>query len=149
MKRKILSFISSNNKLLALFSKPHPEHGGGGWFVVTGGVEGNETLDNAVKREIKEETNLDAREVFELNWGSIYEWAGEDCEESNFISFVDNGDIKLNEEHSEFRWLDLDEFVILINWGDDKKLLKKVLKSALKKRLYFKKLNTIDYRKKD
>ena len=39
MQKKILTFISCGEKLLALYSEPHPEHGEGGWFVVTGGVE--------------------------------------------------------------------------------------------------------------
>ncbi len=148
MKQKILSFIFSEGKFLALYSKPHPEHGSGGWFVLTGSVEKNETREQAVRREIKEETNLDVLELSFLNWGSIYNWGMDACEEQNFFSLVKHGKIILNEEHSEFKWLELDEFIKLIKWDDDKKILKKVLKNAIKKKKFFKELNIIDYRKK-
>ena len=56
---KVLAFVYSDGKFLALHSNPDKEHGEGGWFVVTGGLENNESLENAVKREIKEETGLE------------------------------------------------------------------------------------------
>ncbi len=147
MKKKILSFICSEGKFLALHSKPHKDHGDGGWFVVTGGVEGKETYEEAVKREVKEETNLDGGETLSLNWGSIYEWLSEVCEEINFIAFVNPGDIQLNEEHDKFEWLELDAFVERIKWGESKEVLAEVLKKAIKKQLHFQKKELIDYRK--
>ncbi len=147
MNKKILSFIVKDGKFLVLYSESHPEHGDGGWFVVTGGVEKNETYEDAVVREIKEETNLDVKEIFNLNWGSIYDWLGELCKEMNFVSFVKSGKIILNEEHSKFDWLDLDEFVERIKWDDDKDLLKLVLSKALNKDKYFKNIKFKDYRK--
>lgn len=146
MKKKILSFVASEGKILALYSESHPEHGEGGWFVVTGEVEDNETLKEAVTREVLEETGLNTKEVIFLNWGSIYNWKDDVCEEHNFISFVDIKEIILNEEHSKYEWLNIEEFIERIKWGDDKKVLKKVLKKALEKEQYFKELNTIDYR---
>lgn len=64
----------NGGKLLALEMTKHPEYAPkGGWFVVTGAVEKNETLEEAVAREILEETGLDTEEIISLNWGSIYE----------------------------------------------------------------------------
>ena len=141
MKHKILSFIyDSQNKLfLALYSKPHPEHGPGGWFTVTGGVEEEESEKDAVKREVKEETELDVLEIFDLNWGSVYKWKGEECKEMNYISFVEHENVRLNEEHSKYEWLGIDEFIDRIAWNDDKALLMKVLEKAIKKEIYFNK----------
>ncbi len=104
MKKKILSFITDGNFFLALRNSPFEpkKHGGDFWFVVTGGVEGKESFDEAAKREIREETNLEVKDIFPLNWGSVYEWGGEVCEEHNFISFVDRKKIILNEEHIEY-----------------------------------------------
>ena len=90
--KKILSFITDGEKFLALRNnfQDSEKHCGDFWFVVTGEVEDKESLNDAVKREINEETNLKVKEVFELNWGSIYEcWQGT-CYEKNFISFIEN-----------------------------------------------------------
>lgn len=137
LKQKILAFVTDGGKFLAVHSEYHPEHGDEKWFTVTGGLEENETHEEAVKRELKEETGLESNKIVDLNWGSEYEWNGEKCEEKNFIAFVNSGDIVLNEEHDKYEWLELDEFVNRINWDEDKILLKKVLEKALKKEVYF------------
>lgn len=147
MKNKILSFIYDGKKFLALHSKPHPDHGEGGWFVVTGGVEEKESFEEAVKREVKEETNLDSTELVDLNWKSIYEWWGEICNEKNFLAFVIPEKIVLNEEHDHYEWLDLDRLVDTIKWDDDKKVLKEVLKEAINRERFFKKEEVKDYRR--
>lgn len=147
MQKKILTFVAKDGKLLALYSEPHPEHGRGGWFVVTGGIENGEAHEKAVTREILEETGLITKRIISLNWSSVYNWCNEVCEEHNFISFVESGDVLLNEEHSKYEWLNLDDFVKKINWDDDKELLKQVLKKALNKEKYFDEFIFKDYRK--
>ena len=86
--QKILTFVVCEKKILALYSKPHPKHGNGGWFVITGGVEEDESYEEAVTREIMEETGLVTEDIFPLNWCSIYNWDKDVCEEHNFMSFV-------------------------------------------------------------
>lgn len=156
MKQKILSFITDGEKFLALRNNPeNPEkHGGDFWFVVTGGINKNESFENAVQREIKEETDLDVKEVFNLNWGSVYDsWQGV-CKEFNFLSFVKKAS-KINLdmiERVEYQWLNLEKFANIIKWDDDKELLKQVLQKALKKEKYFKRLNietNIKFNKKE
>ena len=132
MQRKILTFIVHGKNILALYSEPHPKHGEGGWFVVTGSVEKNEDFEEAVSREVMEETGLAVEEIFPLNWGSVYNWRDEVCEEHNFVSFVNSKKVILNEEHSKYEWLDIDKFIEIIKWGDNKELLGKVLKKSLK-----------------
>ena len=147
MKQKILSFVVYNKKFLALRNNPHPKHGGDFWFVVTGEVEEGEKQIDSVRREIIEETALICKEILPLNWGSIYNWRGNVYKELNFVSFVDSKKVKLNEEHLEFEWLNLDDFIKKIRWDDDKMLLKRVLKEALNKKQYFKEQEIKDYRK--
>lgn len=146
MQKKILTFVVHGEKILALYSEPHPKHGEGGWFVVTGGVEENENYEEAVSREVMEETGLIVEEIFPLNWGSVYNWWDEVCEEHNFVSFVNSKDVTLNEEHSKYKWLDINKFIKIIKWDDDKELLKKVLEKALNKENYFKEFTIKDYR---
>ena len=149
MNKKILAFISDGRKFLLLRNNSKdPAHGGDYWFTVTGSVEQGETIEDAVKREIKEETNLDVSEIIDLKWGSLYSWSGEDHSEDNFLAFVKFGEVVLNEEHVGSEWLSLDEYTKKINWGLNKEELKKVLEKALKRELYFRKEKIDDFRKK-
>ena len=141
---KILTFVTDGENFLALYSPPHPHHKDG-WFTITGGVEAEETYEKAVARELNEETGLMVKHILFLNWGSIYEWEGT-CEEYNYLSIVNPGEIILNEEHSTYEWLPLDEFVERIEWDDDKELLKTVLRKALQNQTHFTTLRLDDYR---
>ena len=148
MKKKILSFIVHNRKFLALRNNSKSiKHGGDFWFIVTGSVEDKETVKDAVKREIKEETGLDVNEIFPLNWRSIYSWNNNDYEEENFIVFVNKCAVKLNEEYTEFKWLNIDEFIDIMKWDSNKRILKKVLELGLKRKNFFKKIKIEDFRK--
>jgi len=149
MNKKILAFVSDGEKFLLLRNNSKdPSHGGDYWFTVTGSVEGNESTGEAVKREIKEETSLDSSEVFDLNWGSIYSWGGKDHSERNFLVFVKKGPVILNEEHVDFEWVSLEDFLKRIPLGLNKEELKKVLETAVKRELFFKKEKVEDFRKK-
>lgn len=148
MNQKILAFVCDGEKFLVLRNNPEdPAHGGDYWFTITGSVETNETIEEAITREVKEETNLDVFEIFDLKWGSIYFWSGEEHKENNFLVFVKKRKIKLNEENVDFEWLKLDDFVEKINWSLNKEELKKILEKALKKEAFFKKEKIDDFRK--
>lgn len=149
--KKVLVFISNGEKFLSfLHNGNSPSHGGWFWFTITGSIEKGETIEEAAKREIKEETNLNVKEVFDLNWGSIYRWFNQNHEERNLIAFIDSDEnIRLDmQEVVDYKWLGLGEFVDLIRWDDDKELLKKILEKALEQKQFFKKLKLIDYRSK-
>ena len=147
MNKKILAFLCNGKKFLLLRNNSKdPSHGGDYWFTVTGSVEADESIDDAVKREVKEETNLKVSTIFDLKWGSIYSWGGEYHSENNFLAFVKKGKVILNEEHVNFEWLNLDDFIKKINWDLSKEELKKVLQKAMKKELFFKKEQIDDFR---
>jgi len=149
MNKKILAFVCDGEKFLLLRNNSKdPAHGGDYWFTVTGSVEADEPIEDTVKREVKEETNLDVSEIFDLKWGSVYSWSGEDHSENNYLAFVNDGEVTLNEEHVDFEWLSLEDFIKKINWDLNKKELKKVLGKAIKKELFFKKEKIDDFRKK-
>lgn len=127
MRIKILSFITHNNKYLLLKNNPDPVHGPERWFTVTGSVEEGETLEVAVAREIKEETNLDVIKIIPLGSFSEYysNFDKEMCKEYNFISLVKNDQVILdNIEVIEFDWVSIDEYIDRIWWIGDKKKLK-------------------------
>lgn len=139
MYKKILSFIlNEKNQLLLLRNNPlDPSHGGDLWYTVTGGFEADETDGKeVVKREIKEETNLDVKESLYLNWVYKYTSHGINCIEYAYFSFVEDGPIFLNEENIDYKWCDLEEFIKEINWYGDLQLLRKVIEYAMNKKKY-------------
>ncbi len=140
MNKKILSFIYNreNKKFLILRTGRSNEklHGKSKWYTVTGSVEGKESHEEAVRRELLEETGLKAHEICNLRRGCRYKWQGKIHEEKYFMSFVDSQTIKLdNIEVIDFKWLNLNEFVSLIGWNRDKEELKSILHSGLNKKI--------------
>ena len=133
MRKKILAFIIDGKKFLALRNNPsEPEkHGGDFWFTVTGSVENGESFEDAVKREVLEETSLNVKSIFNLNWGCRYkDWTGEN-EEHYYLAFVSHGKVKLSIEHVDYEWLSFPKFLNRIKWDGNKKELKRILDEAL------------------
>lgn len=137
---KILTFIcNKDNKLLLLKGSPNdPQLKKSIWYVVTGGCEDyDKTLEDTVKRELKEETNLNAKNMLYLNWIFEYTSLCEKCTEYAYITFVEDGNIILNEESIDYKWCDFQEFIEKIDWFGDKNILKQVLEKALKEEVLF------------
>ena len=138
---KIFSFIVNENKeLLLLKGSPNdPQFKKSLWYVVTGECEDiDNTKEDTVKREIKEETNLNSKKILYLNWIFKYMSLGCKCTEYAFITFVNKENIILNEENLDYEWCNIDEFIKKIDWFGDKNILKVVLTKALNGELYFK-----------
>ena len=133
--KKILTFIKNNdNKLLLLHNNPiDPIHGGDIWYTVTGGVEEfDNTLENTVIREIKEETNLDVINTKYLDINYTYtSRKGIECIEYVFISLVEDGNIILNEESIGYKWLNINDYIEEIYWYGNKDELRKILEKNL------------------
>ena len=136
---KILTFIVNERKeLLLLHNNPeNPIHGGDIWYTVTGGVEEyDKTLEDAVIREVKEETNLNVINTKYLDINYTYtSRQGIECIEYVFISLVEEGNIILNEESIGYKWLNINNYIEEIYWYYNKEdlriLLEKVLKEVL------------------
>lgn len=77
------------------------------WALVGGGVEKNEEPIDAVKREIKEEIGLEIENFIE----KFVLQRNEDSVEHMFITkyIGDNNDIKLNDEHEEYKWVNVND----------------------------------------
>lgn len=104
------------------------------WYTVTGAKESiDDDLYSTVKREVKEETNLNINKIIDTNITYNYYSLGMNCNEHVFISYVDNNDIILNEESISYKWCFLDEFINSIYWHYDKKDLLKLLNNYIKK----------------
>lgn len=115
---------------LALRNNPTDlKHGGDFYYVVTGSVE-NESDEDAVRREVEEETGItNIIDIQDLNVVKKYK----DTKGNNFLekiyAVITDQDVKhLSIEHIEYKWLELDEFIKIIYWYDSpKKELKNIL----------------------
>ena len=132
---KILTFIFNEKKewLLLKESDKDPQFHKSFWYTVTGGKEDyDNSLEDTVVREVKEETDLDVEEMNDLDWILEYDSLGVHCIEHVYVSRVKDGDIILNEENIDYKWCDLDEYVEMIEWwGEDKSYLKERLKKFI------------------
>ena len=138
MNKKVLAFIFDGKRFLALRNNSKDtSHGGDKWFTVTGSLEGDESFEEGVRREVKEEIGADVVEIFNLNWGSVYKRGEDEFKEMNFIAFVNSDKLALKEEHSKYEWLNLDDFIKKIDWEDNKELLKLVLTKGINREVYF------------
>lgn len=134
---KILSFIVNNNKELLLLhgNNNDPQFHESFWYVITGSreIEDNDLIDT-VKREVKEETNLNVTKIIDLNWIFKYESLGEQCIEHAFLTYIEVGEIILNEENFEYEWCTLDKFIKKIKWFYDKEeLIRRIQKYFIEK----------------
>lgn len=137
---KILSFIvnEENELLLLKGSLDDPQFKKSLWYVVTGGCEDVDgTKEDTVRREIKEETGLNAQKILYLNWIFKYNSLGTKCTEYAYITFVKKSNIILNEENIGYKWCTIDKFIDKVDWFGDKHTLKNVLEKALKNKLFF------------
>ena len=138
---KILTFvINEHNELLILKGGENdPQFMESFWYVVTGSCEDFDSdFVESVKREVKEETDLDVLETMYLNWIFKYHSLGDDCVEIAYFSKVKKSEITLNEESIGYKWCDLNEFIDLIKWYGSKEVLRKVLEKAFENEVYFK-----------
>lgn len=132
---KILTFIVNvNGKFLLLKgSDTDPQFHNSFWYVVTGSVEKiDNSLEDTVRREVKEETNLRLKEIRKLDLIFKYYSLGELCVEQAFISYTDDSAVILNEESIDYKWCELDELIKLIKWYSSKEELKQILQEYYK-----------------
>ena len=104
---------------------------GGYWHTVAGGIEELESDDEAVLRELREETGLDARRKLDPRRYSysyslleeppsrreIYPSGSEQISVTCFRLDTSPGwEPSLNCEHDDFRWCSLEEALSLLRW---------------------------------
>lgn len=104
----IKGLLSRNGKFLVLKSTV------GSKYELPGGtMEFGESPEEAFKREMKEELGFEKVKIGKfLNiWSFVYEAEGVDYHitKLDFEIFTDEKDIRLSSEHTEYKWVGLDE----------------------------------------
>jgi len=94
------------------------------WQMVSGSIDANEIAYQTALREIKEETGLTPEKFWIVpNVNSFYSSSQDEiCMIPVFAALVaDVAEVKISNEHSEFKWTELSETLKLLAWPGQKK----------------------------
>jgi 8-oxo-dGTP diphosphatase len=102
------------------------------WADITGRMDQHEEPQNALKREVKEETGLDIEIVKFLNLFHMYR--GEKKAENELIGIVywcktKSNKVILSEEHSDYKWIRPEEALNLVEFESIKEDYRKFIKA--------------------
>jgi len=121
------AFILKDKKILIVKKSPLEKIDAGLWTIPGGKIEKDEPIIDGLKREVKEEVNLDILD---------FQWLGEDVFESNgfwfhaqhFLCHPKNGEVKLEKKLTAFHWLSKDEIENFIFPKNIKKRITEIFK---------------------
>jgi dATP pyrophosphohydrolase len=103
----------------------------GFWQPVTGGVEEGETREEALRREVMEETGV--KSLVAVVDGLYYFEFSDPTFNQEYVYGVEvapSEEIMLDgKEHSEYRWCSFREAVQLLHWKENKEALRKLNKT--------------------
>ena len=108
--------INSENKLLLIKRRSNDVHKPGQWDIPGGRLELGENPFLGLKRETKEETNLDIDIVSPLH---VQHFTRDDGQKITMLIFFcrpKNIDLRLSEEHTEHSWVNLDQKEKIPSW---------------------------------
>lgn len=100
-----------DGKILVLKRGDEDDHRPGVWETVGGGMDGEETPQEALAREISEETGLAVIVGDPFNVFTFRKDTGEFKVGITFLCECLDGEVVLSDEHSEHRWIDPKAFV--------------------------------------
>jgi len=109
----VKGIIERDGKILVLKRSALDDHLPGVWETPGGGVDQEERPQEALKREILEETGLVVTIGRPFNVFTFRKDTGEFKVGITFICKYENGEVKLSEEHSEYRFIKPSEFAEL------------------------------------
>ena len=104
----VKAFIIENRKLLFIRRRPNDPHNPGQWDLPGGRVDLGENPKTGLARETKEETNLDIEIGIPLDVQHFTRQDGQVITLLFFLCKKLSEEIKLSEEHQEYKWIDLE-----------------------------------------
>lgn len=128
MDKTVLCYLINNNQYLMLFrNKKKDDLNEGKWIGVGGHLEKGETKEQALVREIKEETGLDLHSsIFR---GELV-FKNDDYEEIMYLYTSDDfSGTLINCDEGELRWINKEDIMNLNMWEGDKAFLPRLINS--------------------
>ena len=109
----VKGIVERDGKILVLKRSALDDHLPGVWETPGGGVDKEESPQEALKREILEETGLVVAIGRPFNVFTFRKDTGEFKVGITFLCQYESGEMKLSEEHSEYRFIKPSEFAEL------------------------------------
>jgi 8-oxo-dGTP pyrophosphatase MutT (NUDIX family) len=125
--REVLIHVRREDEFLVAHRSPES---GAYWHTIAGGVEPGETFEAAARRELREETGLEANALEPLgSFAYVREsWEAEPGlrvhVEAYLVDVEPAWEPQLNEEHDEYRWLGREAAADLLRWPEPAQLLR-------------------------
>lgn len=90
----------------------------GSWELVYGKIDAGERPEHAAVREVREETGLDVKALYNVTVNSFYLHSTQTIQMSIvFAAFVaDDSEVTIGEEHQRYEWLSVDEACDRFTW---------------------------------
>ncbi|UCG22638.1 MAG: NUDIX domain-containing protein [Chloroflexota bacterium] len=107
---------------LILKRSPKKDYAAGAWECVTGRVDQGEGFEDALHREVREELDIEVQPLFVI--GTTHFYRGSERPENELVGIVyccssSNLDkMRLSHEHTEYRWVSLNEARELLSDSD-------------------------------
>ena len=110
---KTVSVIVRNEegKILALKRSPDKKWYPNKWDIISGTFNETESSYECFCREILEEIGISTFELIEKRWPYIYEEKGQSWLVQPYRCTIGMETIRLNSEHSEYKWMTLQEIL--------------------------------------
>lgn len=102
--------ILNQNKVLIIKRDDRDQVGAGAWECAGGKIDFGETLEDALLREVREEVGLDVTVEKLLYAATFYTDPTREVIVLTYKCRAEHTQVLLSEEHSEYRWVDEDEF---------------------------------------
>lgn len=129
----LATIINAQNQLLMVKRAQNLPHAAGRWECISGRIDSGELPIEALKREVAEEAGLDFK-IGIIEPYYTFRLVRDDGFEVIGISFYCRyvgGKIKLNEEHTDYRWASIDQTIKLTQTPGLKKELRYFKKKYL------------------
>ncbi len=102
------AFIIKDGKLFMMKRRPNDVHKPGIWDIPGGRLELGENPFEGLKREMKEETGCEIEILMPID---IRHFVRDDEQKITMIMFLSkllSDDVQLSEEHTEYKWIDIE-----------------------------------------
>lgn len=88
------------------------------WQMITGTIESHEHTKDTLLRELEEETGLKPEKIYSIPRVNTFYLAISDkiCMSPVFLTIVNDRNVRISVEHSEYKWTTIDEAKKLIHW---------------------------------